>query len=58
MRDDLVLSWKESGRLGPARSTWPPTGIALYFGSGGTYDADGLEDGADMLERGARGRGP
>ena len=48
-RDYLVQAWKDSGRLGddPARPS--PDRVALYFGEGGTYDADGLDDRVDML---------
>jgi hypothetical protein len=49
MRDSVVLTWKQSGRLGGDPEHPAPDRIALYFGQGGTYDADGLEDRADML---------
>jgi len=49
IRDQLVQSWKESGRLGDDALRPSPERVALYFGEGGTYDADGLDDRADML---------
>jgi hypothetical protein len=49
MRDSVVLTWKQSGRLGDDPEHPSPDRIALYFGQGGTYDADGLDDRADML---------
>jgi hypothetical protein len=48
-RDYLVQAWKESGRLGPDAQHPSPERVALYFGDGGTYDADGLDDRVDML---------
>jgi hypothetical protein len=49
VREALVLSWKESGRLGDDPAHPSPERVALYFGPGGVYDADGLDDRADML---------
>ena len=49
MREVLVSSWKESGRLGDDLAHPSDERVALYFGDGGTYDADRLDDRADML---------
>jgi hypothetical protein len=49
MRDYLVGIWKESGLLGDDSAHPSEERIALYFGEGGTYDASGLEDRANML---------
>jgi hypothetical protein len=49
IRDVVTLTWKESGRLGDDSAHPSPERVALYFGDGGTYDADGLDDRADML---------
>jgi hypothetical protein len=49
IRDYLVASWKESGRLGPDAQHLSDERVALYFGDGGKYDADGLDDRSDML---------
>jgi hypothetical protein len=49
IRDALVTTWKESGRLGEDAAHPSARRVALYFGEGGTYDADGLDDRADML---------
>jgi hypothetical protein len=49
MRDYLIASWKESGRLGDDAEHPSPERVALYFGEGGTYDASGLDDRANML---------
>jgi hypothetical protein len=49
IRDYLVNAWKHSGRLGPDSHHIDPEKVALYFGNGGTYDADSLEDRGDML---------
>jgi hypothetical protein len=49
IRAELIESWKESGRLGPDAQHIAPDRVALYFGGGGIYDADGLDDRADML---------
>jgi hypothetical protein len=49
IRDYLVQSWKESGRLGDDPQHPSAARVALYFGNGGLYDADGLDDRADML---------
>jgi hypothetical protein len=48
-REDAVDMWKESGRLGddPARPS--PERVALFFGEGGTYDANELFARAGML---------
>jgi hypothetical protein len=48
-REALIAGWRASGRLGadPARPS--SEAIALYFGSGGIYDADDLETRARML---------
>jgi hypothetical protein len=48
-RDYLVEAWKDSGRLGEEIARPDPDRVALYFGEGGVYDADGLDDRADML---------
>jgi hypothetical protein len=49
IRDSLTESWRQSDRVGsdPARPS--AERVSLYFGDGGTYDADGLDDRADML---------
>jgi hypothetical protein len=47
-RDHLVVTWKESGRLGESDHV-DAARVALYFGDGGVYDADGLDDYAGML---------
>jgi|HubBroStandDraft_2_1064218.scaffolds.fasta_scaffold173733_2 hypothetical protein len=49
VRDGLILSWKQSGRLGDDAARPSPSRTALYFGEGGVYDADGLDDRANML---------
>ncbi|HEY8042391.1 MAG TPA: hypothetical protein VIF15_21455 [Polyangiaceae bacterium] len=49
IREALVKEWMESGRLGDDPAHPSPERVALYFGQGGTYDADGLDDRADML---------
>jgi hypothetical protein len=49
LRDYLVSSWKESGRLGDDPAHPSDALVALYFGEGGTYDANGLDDRAAML---------
>jgi len=48
-RDYLVQGWKESGWLGDDAAHPAPGLVALHFGDGGTYDADGLTHRADML---------
>jgi hypothetical protein len=45
----LVREWRESGRLGKDPAQPSPERVALYFGAGGTYDADALDDRIDML---------
>jgi hypothetical protein len=45
----LVREWKESGRLGKDPAHPSEERVALYFGAGGTYDADALDDRVDML---------
>jgi hypothetical protein len=49
LRDYLVTTWQESGRLGGDPKHPSAELTALYFGEGGTYDAGGLEDRASML---------
>jgi hypothetical protein len=49
VRDALIASWKESGTLGDDPEHPAAARVALYFGEGGTYDADGLDDRANML---------
>jgi hypothetical protein len=49
VRDYLMRDWKKSGRLGDDAEHPSPERVALYFGDGGLYDADGLDDRADML---------
>ncbi len=49
LRDQLVTTWKESGRLGDDLRHPSDERVALYFGDGGVYDADGLDDRASML---------
>jgi hypothetical protein len=49
LRDYLVTTWKESGLLGDDPMHPSAERVALYFGDGGTYDADGLEARANML---------
>jgi hypothetical protein len=48
LRDYLVTTWKESGRLGSDPSK-PFEELTALFGEGGTYDASGLDDRASML---------
>jgi hypothetical protein len=48
-RDDVVKMWKESGRLGDDPTHPAPDRVALSFGEGGTYDANGLFARAGML---------
>ena len=49
IRDNIVLLWRQSGRLGGDPENPDPALIALYFGEGGDYDADELERRATML---------
>lgn len=49
LRDYIIATWKESGLLGPDPAQPSEELVRLYFGHGGTYDADGLEDRASML---------
>jgi hypothetical protein len=49
IRDSLMLAWKQSGRLGDDPASPSPSRMALYFGAGGVYDANGLDDRANML---------
>jgi hypothetical protein len=49
IREHLAIDWKKSGRLGEDADHPSQERVALYFGEGGTYDADGLDDRADML---------
>jgi hypothetical protein len=49
IREDLVVKWKASGRFGKDSAHPSAERIALYLGAGGAYDADGLEDRANML---------
>lgn len=48
-REGLILKWKVWGRLGKDPTNPSGDRIALYFGAGGIYDADELEDRAEML---------
>jgi hypothetical protein len=48
-RDDVVDIWKESGRLGDDPTNPAPERRTLFFGEGGTYDANGLFARAGML---------
>ena len=49
IREELVAKWKASGRFGEDSAHPSAERIALYLGAGGVYDADGLEDRANML---------
>jgi hypothetical protein len=49
LRDYLIASWKESGALGASPDHLSEERVRLYFGEGGTYDANGLDDRANML---------
>jgi hypothetical protein len=49
LRDHLANTWKESQLVGDDPSRPSQEKIALYFGAGGTYDVDGLEDRTSML---------
>jgi hypothetical protein len=49
MRDYLISTWTESGAMGDDPRQLSQERIALYFGDGGTYDASGLDDRANML---------
>jgi hypothetical protein len=49
LRDQLITTWKESGRLGSDPEHPSEALVALYFGEGGVYDADALDDRAGML---------
>jgi hypothetical protein len=49
LRDYLLATWRESGRLGSDPDHPSEDRITLYFGEGGTYDASGLDDRASML---------
>ncbi len=51
VRDSLVLAWRQSGRLGDDLAHPSSSRAALYFGEGGVYDADGLDDRAHMLSQ-------
>jgi hypothetical protein len=48
-RESLISKWRTSGRLGKDPTNPSADRIALYFGAGGIYDADELEDRAEML---------
>ena len=48
-RESLTAKWKASGRLGDDPEHPSADRIALDFGTGGIYDADGLENRAEML---------
>jgi hypothetical protein len=48
-REDVVDMWKGSGRLGDDPAHPAAESVALYFGEGGTYDANGLFARAGML---------
>jgi hypothetical protein len=48
-REDVLDTWKESGRLGDDPMHPAPERVALFFGEGGTYDANGLFARAGML---------
>jgi hypothetical protein len=48
-RESLISKWKTTGRLGKDPANPSSERIALYFGPGGIYDADELEDRAEML---------
>jgi hypothetical protein len=48
-REDALTMWKESGRLGDDPMHPAPEAVALFFGEGGTYDANGLFARAGML---------
>jgi hypothetical protein len=48
-REDIVDMWKDSGRLGDDPAHPDPERVALIFGEGGTYDANGLFARAGML---------
>ncbi len=48
-RDHVIDMWKESGRLGDDPTHPAPERVALFFGEGGTYDANGLFARAGML---------
>jgi hypothetical protein len=49
IREYLVDAWRESGRLGSDAAHPSDERVALFFGQGGTYDADDLDDRGDML---------
>jgi hypothetical protein len=49
VRDILIETWKQSGRLGPNPAQPDPKLVALYFGQGGTYDAAELDNRSNML---------
>jgi hypothetical protein len=48
LREWLAITWRRSGRLGDPEHPSQEL-VDLYFGEGGTYDADGLENRAAML---------
>jgi hypothetical protein len=48
-RDEVVNLWKASGRLGDDPAHPAPERVALFFGEGGVYDANGLFARAGML---------
>ena len=49
IREGLVATWKASGSLGDDPEHPSADRIALYFGTGGIYDADSLESRGEML---------
>ena len=49
LREYLVASWKQSGRIGEDGTHPDAAKVARYFGDGGSYDAAGLDDRASML---------
>lgn len=49
IREMLIREWQAAGRIGDDPAHPSAERVALYFGEGGTYDADALDDRADML---------
>jgi hypothetical protein len=50
LRDDLLDTWRASrGLNGGLKGAEASAHVALYFGAGGRYDADELEERAQML---------
>jgi len=49
IREMLIREWQAAGRLGVDPTHPSAERVALYFGEGGTYDVDALDDRANML---------